>query len=383
MRHEPLYTVPRLPGVPADAREGSKRRARSGRLRLCVSLGVALATCAAAAGCGGPGSGGAHLPATKSALVKQAKAEGEVNWASWNPEGQMKPAIDLFEKKYPGIRVKYTNIKAPDQVSQLQLEQAARKVSIDVANAGGLTMTPAVKLASDVDWAGYGVDPKDVFAKNFVYVWATPKVWAYNTDKVKPADVPKNWTDLLDPKWSGGKISAESRGSFMTVWDLDPGMGEGKGVAWAKRFARLKPHYSPNLTQAETPIETGQVSIGTSLISLVLAAKAKGAPVEVAPVSPTSASESYLYVPEGAPHPAAAALLTSFLSSGEAQKLLAKTYNSRIPVDTDCSDPGANAVLQAMCGAHLTWDGAKSLTDYTHMTGFFPKAEKALGTDLG
>ncbi|MFA3840476.1 ABC transporter substrate-binding protein [Streptomyces aureus] len=377
MRRTPICRVTWSP----DASAGSKSQAGSGRPRSLV-IGVVLVTGAAVTGCG-TGASTAELPTTMPALVRQAEKEGEVNWASWNPEAQMQPAIDLFEKKYPGIRVKYTNIKAPDQVSRLKLEQAARKVSIDVANAGGLTMTPAVKLAADVDWSKYGVGEKNIFAKNFVYVWATPKVWAYNTDKVKPADVPRSWDDLLESKWAGGKISAESRASFMTVWDLDRSLGEDKALAWAKEFAPLRPHYSPNLTQAEAPIESGQVNIGTSLISLVLAAKAKGAPVEVAPVSPTSASESYLYVPQGAAHPAAAALLTSFLSSDEAQKLLAKTYNSRIPVDTDCSDPSKNAVLQALCAAHLKWYGAKSLEDYDRMTDFFPKVEKTLGTDVG
>ncbi|MFG2781344.1 ABC transporter substrate-binding protein [Streptomyces prunicolor] len=350
--------------------------------RLSAATGVLLVTAASLSACG-TGADAVDLPTTTSALAKQAKSEGVVNWASWNPEAQMQPAIDLFEKKYPGIKVKYTNVKAPDQVSQLKMEEAARKVSIDVANAGGLTVTPAVKLAADVDWSKYGVGTKDVFARNFVYVWATPKVWAYNTDKVKPADVPRSWDDVLDAKWSGGKVSAESRASFMTVWDLNSSMGEAKALAWAKKFAPLKPHYSPNLTQAEAPIESGQVSIGTSLVNLVLAAKAKGAPVEIAPVSPTSANESYLYVPKGAPHPAAAALLTSFLSSDAAQSVLAKTYNSRIPADTDCSDPGGNAVVQTLCAAHVKWYGAKSLKDYDNLTDFFPKVEKALGTDVG
>ncbi|MEB8338277.1 ABC transporter substrate-binding protein [Streptomyces endophyticus] len=353
---------------------------RSRRATMVAAL--TLLTWAAATGCGA-GTEQAELPSSKAALAKQAAQEGVVNWASWNPEAQMQPAIDLFEKKYPHIKVKYTNVKAPDQVSRLKVEQAARKVSIDVANAGGLTMTPAVKLAGDVDWAAYGVADKDIFAKNFVYVWATPKVWAYNTDQVKPADAPKSWDDLLDSKWAGGRISAESRASFMSVWDLNGSMGETKALAWAKKFGALKPHYSPNVTQAEAPIESGEVAIGTSLASLVLAAKDKGAPVAIAPVSPTSASESYLYVPKGAPHPAAAALLTSFLSSDAAQRVLAKTYNSRIPVDTDCSDPGDTPVLQAMCEADLTWYGTKTLGKYKTLSGFYPKAEKEFGTDVG
>lgn len=379
INHNVKSAVPR----PSAARVGAPVEARPPlRRRAGLAAALALLTTVAATGCG-TGIAEADLPSSRDGLVKQARKDGEVNWASWNPEAQMQPAIDLFEKKYPGIKVKYTNIKAPDQVSQLRMEQTAKKVSIDVANAGGLTMSPAVKLAGTVDWAKYGVDDENIFADDFVYVWATPKVWAYNTDKVKPADVPRSWDDLLDPKWSGGRISAESRASFMSVWDLDDSMGEKKALAWSKKFAALKPHYSPNVTQAEAPIESGEVSIGTSLASLVLAAKDKGAPVAIAPVSPTSASESYLYVPKGAPHPAAAALLTSFLSSDEAQKLLAKTYNSRVPVDTDCSDSDSTAVLQALCKADLKWYGTKTVEKYSKLSQFYPKVEQEFGTDVG
>ncbi|MEV1025700.1 ABC transporter substrate-binding protein [Streptomyces sp. NPDC050264] len=352
------------------------------RRRSVLTAATVLVTAAGLTSCGGGGQS-AELPTSMSALVKQAEQEGEVDWSVPKPQSQMQPAIDLFEKKYPGIKVKYTNTKAPDQVSQIRMEQAARKVSIDVANAGGLTVVPSAAMADDIDWSRYGIGTENIFDKKLVYIWAVPKVWAYNTDQVKAADAPKTWDDLLDAKWSGGKVSAESRASFMTAWKLDASLGETKALAWARKFAAQKPLFSPNTTQSEAPIESGQVSIGTSLINLVLEAKKKGAPVEVAPLSPTNANESYLYVPKGAPHPAAATLLTSFLSSDAAQQVLAKTYNSRIPVDTDCSDPGDIPVLEAICKANLKWYPTATLDDYNQLTTFFPKGEKALGTNVG
>lgn len=294
----------------------------------------------------------------------------------------MQPVIDLFEKTYPGIKVRYSDVKPGDEVSQLTVEQAAGKVSIDVGNAGGVSVAPAAPLADSIDWAKYGIPASDVMADDFVYIWASPKVWAYNTDKVKPDDVPRSWQDLLDPRWSGGKISAESRATFLAVWHLDSSLGDKEALAWATRFAAQKPHYSPDLTQSEAPIETGQVSIGTSLVNLVLSAKAKGAPVAIAPISPTTANESYLFVPKGAPHPAPAALLTAFLSSDEAQAALAKTYNSRIPVSTDCSDPGRTPVLQAICTAKLTWFPTSTLDDYESLSNLFTKGAEALGTNV-
>ncbi|WP_306322140.1 MULTISPECIES: ABC transporter substrate-binding protein [unclassified Streptomyces] len=355
---------------------------RGHRRRRTFAAGTVLVAAACMTGCGAKVEG-ADLPKSMTALVKQAGREGEVEWSAPKPQAQMQPAIDLFEKKYPGIKVKYTNTKAPDQVSQLRMEQAAGKVSVDVANAGGLTVGPSADMADDIDWSRYGIGKENILDKGLVYIWAVPKVWAYNTDKVKPADVPRTWDDLLDPRWSGGKVSAESRASFLTAWDLDPDLGQTKALEWAKKFAAQKPHYAPNTTQTEAPVESGEVSIGTSLINLVLEAKKKGAPVEVAPLSPTNANESYLYVPKGAEHPAAAALLTSFLSSDTAQQALAKTYNSRIPAKTDCSNPDATPVLAAICKAGLTWYPTATLDEYNRLTSFFPKGEKSLGTDIG
>jgi iron(III) transport system substrate-binding protein len=36
-----------------------------------------------------------------------------------------------------------------------------------------------------------------------------------------------------------------------------------------------------------------------------------------------------------------------------------------------------------MCKANLKWFGTKTLDDYKNFSTFFPKAEKALGTDMG
>ena len=343
---------------------------------------AALVLLGATTACGGPLEP-ASLPSTMDELVRQATSEGEVHWMAAKPRQQMQPLIDLFERTYPGIEVTYSETKAPNQASQLNVQQAARRVSVDVANAVGQTVVPSVPMAENIDWARYGIAAGDIFEKNFVYTWASPKVWVYNTAKVDPADVPRTWDDLLQPRWAGGAVAADSPAQFMSVWGLDPSMGQPAALAWGAKFAAQVPHYTPTVNEAEALVESGQVSIGTSLVNLVLEAKAKGAPVAIAPLSPTSASEAYLYVPKGAPHPAAAVLLTSFLSSDAAQQVLAKKYNSRVPSSTDCSDPGRTPALHAMCDAGLTWFPTPALADYQRLTKFFPEAQKALGTHIG
>ncbi|MGV9294279.1 ABC transporter substrate-binding protein [Amycolatopsis sp. NPDC003676] len=316
-------------------------------------------------------------------LYQAAKKEGQVIWFAPKPEAQMRPAIKAFEKKYPGITVKYTNKKAPDLVTQLNVEQAARRVSFDVSNAGGLTVLPSVDMAAKVDWAQYRVPGNQIFDGNFVYVWAVPKVWAYNTTAVPAAAAPHSWNDVLDPRWGGGKLTIESRGSFMTVWAQDKALGTGPGLAFSAKLAKQSPHYTDNTTQAHTNIVSGQTPLGTDLINLVLADKAKGAPVAVAPIGPTNANKAYLFVPEGSPHPAAGRLLTAFLASAEGQKALAGSYNSIIPTETDCSKTAtANRVVRALCAAGVQWRSETDVQQYQRFADFFPQVEKALGTDV-
>lgn len=357
------------------------RRLTMPRRVTCAAGALVLSLVGGVTACSSSDAGASSLPTDTDALVEQAKQEGEVEWAAAKPQKQMQPAIDLFEKKYPGINVKYTETKAPDLSSQLKVQQAARNVSVDVANAVGQTVVSSTtELADDVSWTTFGVDKANVFNSNLVYTWAAPKVWAYNTDKLKASEVPSTWNGLIGSEWSDGSISADSAAQFMSVWSLDESLGQDKAVSWATRFSEQNPHFTSNVNQSEAAVESGQVSMGASLVNLVLAAKAQGAPIALAGTSPTNASEGYLFVPKGAPHPAAAVLLTSFLSSDAAQDVLEKTYNSRIPLTTDCSVAKTNAVVDALCKAGVKWYGTPDLEAYQKQTEFFEATQKALGT---
>ncbi|MFF0584562.1 ABC transporter substrate-binding protein [Streptomyces sp. NPDC003781] len=351
------------------------------RHRAAVLTTLALVVALLAAGCG---SSPPPDPKAKDLdeLYQEAKAEGEVIWFAPKPEAQMRPAIDAFRKKYPGIEVKYTNKKAPDLVTQLNVEQAADRVSFDVSNAGGLTVLPSLDMAANVQWSDYEVPADQVFDDNLVYVWAVPKVWAYNTKAVPRANIPTSWDGLLAPRWKSGKLTVESRGSFMTVWAQDPALGAEAGLDYASRLADSSPHYTENTTQAHANIISGQTPVGTDLINLVLGDQAKGAPIAVAPVGPTNANKSYLFVPKGSPHPAAGRLLTAFLASEEGQAALVDTYNSIIPTDTDCTDAATNKVVGALCKAGVKWFSETNVAQYEQFSAYFPKVEEALGTDV-
>lgn len=365
-----------------------KRRIRRSRCGSARARSALAATAAIAIiglqGCAAPPTPASDLPTSKSELVKMATEEGEVAWSAPKPKAQMQGAIDLFEEEYPGIKVKFTNAKAPDQVSQIKVQQAAKKVAIDVAAAGELTVPPSLKMAEGVKWTDYGVDASDAsFDDKMIYIWASPKVWAYNTSQLASENAPSSWEEILNTGLPGNKIAVEGRASFMTVWNVNESMGQADALDWAGRFAGLKPHYTTNTTESEQLVESGQAAMGTSLMNLALEGKDSGAPVGIAPVTPTSTNETFIYVPKGAPHPAAAVLFSSFLSSQEAQDQLAEHYNSRIPRNTDCSTPDMNEALQTLCDNDMEWSSTSNIDAYHSLTKFFPEAQKALGTYAG
>lgn len=361
------------------------RRSRCGSARARSAFAaIAAIAIIGLQGCATPPTPASDLPTSKSELVKMATEEGEVAWSAPKPKAQMQGAIDLFEKEYPGIKVKFTNAKAPDQVSQIKVQQAAKKVAIDVAAAGELTVPPSLEMAEAVQWSDYDVDASDAsFDNKMIYIWASPKVWAYNTSQLAPEDVPSSWDELLETDVPGNKMAVEGRASFMTVWNVNKTMGQSAALTWAGRLATLQPHYTTNTTEAEQLVESGQAAIGTSLMNLALEGKDSGAQLDIAPVTPTSTNETFIYVPQGAPHPAAAVLFSSFLSSQEAQDQLAKHYNSRIPRNTDCSTPDMNKALRTLCDNDMEWSSTSDLDKYHSLTKFFPEAQKALGTYAG
>ena len=63
---------------------------------------------------------------------------------------------------------------------------------------------------------------------------------AYNRQRVRPAEVPSNWDDLLDSRWQDGKVALDPRAfdwffGMLSVWGRD------RGGEFMRRFSQHKP----------------------------------------------------------------------------------------------------------------------------------------------
>jgi iron(III) transport system substrate-binding protein len=160
-------------------------------------------------------------------------------------------------------------------------------------------------------------------------------VYAYNTNAVKRADVPKSWQELLAPKWKG-RIGMESTN---VEWfaALIEAMGEKAGLDLFQRLGangvavRSGHNHSAALVAAgEIPLMLGIYSHDAERY------KKKNAPVDWFVLPPAIVLPSAVAVSRRAPHPHAAVLFYDYMLS-EGQRFYAQV--NRVPANKNYDTP--------------------------------------------
>jgi len=227
------------------------------------------------------------VQAEVDALIKAAKAEGEVTFYFSLVESTAKRVADGFTAKY-GIKAQF--VRAPSTATLLRYasEAEAGNFSADLMFVGGSLDFGRDGVAKGwlepIALAGIPVVRSGEFPARFnlgpaATVTLTPWLIAFNSDKVKGADVPKDWNALLNPKFDGQILIADPRSSdaYVPFWvALYDAYGE-------QYFTRLR---ALNIRQYKSGIPAAQgMAAGEgsftipAIAATVLALKLKGAPV--------------------------------------------------------------------------------------------------------
>jgi ABC-type Fe3+ transport system substrate-binding protein len=269
--------------------------------------------------------------AADAALYEAAKREGELVWYTTLIVNQaVRPLIEAFSKKYPGVEVKYVRADSGPTAIKIMNEARAGRPQSDVFD--GIDTTPPLLTAglaerfvpSESD--KYLAELKDTEGRwnALVVYFLTPAV---NTSLVPAAERPKTSQDLLHPRWKG-KIAwstVPASGSGVYVGSVLQTMGDEKGMAFLRALARQDIINVEATNRAILDqVIYGQYPIALSIFNhhAVLSAQ-KGAPVEWLKVDPISAPTHSVGLTKGGPHPNAGKLFIDFLTSEEGQKTLA------------------------------------------------------------
>jgi iron(III) transport system substrate-binding protein len=232
-----------------------------------------------------------------------------------------------FEVQYPGIAVQIERSGSERLFQRVAQEFASNIHAVDVINSSDASHFIPWKKSG---WLAPFV-PEDV-AKYFPSeyrdpdgMFATTRIWlssiAYNTNLVKPADAPKSFADLLDPKWAGKMVKGHPAysGTIMTATFQ---MVRELGWDYFEKLSKQRVMQVQSSTDPPKKLSLGERAVmadGNEYGVVLL--KEAGQPVE--PVYPAEGTPT-ISGPTGifatAPHPNAARLFQAWLHTRETQQ---------------------------------------------------------------
>lgn len=265
-------------------------------------------------------------------LVAAAQKEGQVTWYSTLIVNQIvRPMVEAFEQKYPGVKVQYSRATSSDTALKIRNEARARRVQADLFDGSNTVflledanLVAEYQPKAAASWPAQLRDPKGHWTALNLFYWTS----AYNTNQVKAEDAPKTYQDLLDPKW---------KGKIAWTYDLTPGgppgfvhnilatFGDEKGMEFLKKFAAQEPVTIPAAQRVVLDkVISGEYPLAVMILNYhATISAAQGAPVKWIKMEPLLESMSLVSIVKDAPHPNAARLLVEFMLSDEGQRVLA------------------------------------------------------------
>jgi iron(III) transport system substrate-binding protein len=284
-------------------------------VRLVTAAAVATLGATALAACGSS--------ATTATPAGTAKSKVTLTLYS----GQHEETTDALVKKFEaetGITVKVRSDDEDALAQQIETEGSRSPAdAFFTENTPPLARLDEKGLLSTVDPGTLSAVPSTDNATDGSWVGVTARVSeiVYNTDKLKPADLPTSVLDLADPKWKGKLDIAPSETDFAPiVTSIAAAHGEAAALTWLEAIkANAGSHSDPDNETLVANVNKGTTEIG--LINHYYWYRLK---------TEDGASGTHSALAEFAPHDdgylldvSAAGILKSSKHQAEAQQLLA------------------------------------------------------------
>jgi len=259
-------------------------------------------------------------------LYPKAKQEGNlIVYSVWDVE-HLKVITDAFMKRYPGIKATYWQGRNPEIVTRALTEFQGGQASFDVVLSDNAP--PVIRAAGAI--MSYNTVQRDVL---YLHDPTLPTVslqiqaLAYNTKKIKPADLPKSWEEVANPKYKGmialddpmraGPLSSMLAG-LKTQWKDDARFNN-----FLRNLKALGVPVHKSTSAMFRLVISGEYAICMpALLHDVMEEMHKGTPVDYVKTVPPVVFPRQAGIYAKSPNPNSAKLFAEWLISDEGQKTI-------------------------------------------------------------
>lgn len=282
------------------------------------------------------GSAGAQMADWEAKLYEAAKAEKEFTVYTSHYSTEMIANIcAAFDKKYPGVKCNFVRTTAQVALQRLQQDLKANRPVASVFSSTDVSHYPLLKkMGVLMQYKPHSLDNMVDSLKQYsdpehysIVTSAALMLLLYNTDLVKEADAPKNWTDLLDPKWKDKvSIGHPAFSGYVGTWVVL--MRKLYGWDYFEKLNKNNPQIGRSVNDTVTMLNAKERWVAAGPEVTAMMSRDKGNPLAVAyPTDGSLLMVSPSSVLTNAPSPNAGKLFLEFMLSKEAGEVHVKGHS--------------------------------------------------------
>ncbi|HEX8597806.1 MAG TPA: extracellular solute-binding protein [Chloroflexia bacterium] len=221
-----------------------------------------------------------------TATTTSGGAQGKLVLYTTRTESLIKPVVDAYQKKNPGVEVVLLTGSSGELSAKLLEEKGNPQADVFI-NTDTIAMSSLASQGVFEPNPSTAIElvPEEYRAEDATWVALTlrARVIMYNTDLVKPEEAPKSMFDLTDPKWKGQIGSADStNGSVQAqIVAMSALVGPERTGEFIAGLVANETRFFGGHTDVRKAVGAGELKLGLVNHYYYQLSKAEGAPVGV------------------------------------------------------------------------------------------------------
>jgi iron(III) transport system substrate-binding protein len=294
------------------------------------------------------------------AVVSSCGGNSRTPLVVYSPHGKdlLQYYEQAFEKGHPDVDIQWVDMGSQDVLDRLRSERANPQADVwfgapaeTFARAANEGLLAPYRPSWSATLPAESHDSKDLWYGTYL----TPEVIAYNSEVVPAADAPKDWDEVLDPKWKGKIIIRDPipSGSMRAIFgaiilrELKRTGSTKAGFDWLRRLDANTKEYviSPTMLYQKLGQREGTLSLYDMPDIETLRQTTKYPIASRIPASGTPLLVDAIALVRGSRHPALAKEFYEFVTTTQSLRTAAERF-VRMPARPDISDDSLPAWIR-------------------------------------